>query len=50
MNSQERKDFYAGLAMLGLIINGDYALHEIPNLADKLAKTMSTLREESKND
>jgi hypothetical protein len=31
---------YRGFAMAGLIMNGDYTLEEIPNLAKRLAKTM----------
>lgn len=31
---------YAGFAMVGLLMNGDYTLEEIPNLSKRLAKTM----------
>lgn len=31
---------YAGFAMTGLLMNGDYTLEEIPNLSKRLAKTM----------
>ena len=29
---------YAGFAMVGLVINGDYSIDEIPNRAKQLAK------------
>lgn len=31
---------YAGFAMVGLVINGDYPIDEIPNRAKQLAKSM----------
>ena len=31
---------YSGVAMLGLLINGDYSLEEIPSMAKSLAKAM----------
>lgn len=31
---------YAGFAMVGLVINGDYSFDEIPNRAKQLAKSM----------
>jgi len=31
---------YAGFAMVGLVINGDYSIDEIPNRAKQLAKAM----------
>lgn len=31
---------YAGFAMVGLLMNGDYTLEEIPNLSKRLAKVM----------
>lgn len=38
--SQELEAFYAGLAMLGYIINGEYSPAEIPILARGMAKRM----------
>jgi hypothetical protein len=31
---------YAGFAMAGYLMNGDYSPEEIPNLAKKMAKSM----------
>lgn len=31
---------YAGLAMVGLLMNGDYTIEEIPSLSKGLAKAM----------
>jgi hypothetical protein len=31
---------YAGFAMLGFLINGDYTVEEIPSLAKKMAASM----------
>jgi len=31
---------YAGFAMVGLLINGDYSIEEIPSRSKALAKTM----------
>jgi len=31
---------YSGVAMLGLLINGDYSPEEIPTIAKSLAKSM----------
>jgi hypothetical protein len=50
MSEQELKEFYAGLAMLGLIVNGDYSLQAIPSLATKLADSMIQLKKEQSND
>jgi len=36
---------YSGVAMLGLLINGDYSLEEIPTMAKSLAKAMMTEEE-----
>jgi hypothetical protein len=33
---------YSGVAMLGLLINGGYAIEEIPSMAKTLAKSMMT--------
>lgn len=33
---------YSGVAMLGLLINGGYAIEEIPSMAKALAKSMMT--------
>ena len=38
--SQELEAFYAGLAMLGYIINGDYSPAEVSILARAMAKRM----------
>ena len=43
MSEQELKEFYAGLAMLGLIIKGE-AVHRIPVLADRLAEEMVSIK------
>jgi len=36
---------YTGIAMLGLLINGDYSPEEIPTIAKSLAKAMMTEEE-----
>jgi len=36
---------YTGVAMLGLLINGDCSLEEIPTMAKSLAKAMMTEEE-----
>jgi len=36
---------YSGVAMLGLLLNGDYSLEEIPTMAKSLAKAMMTEEE-----
>lgn len=33
---------YSGVAMLGLLINGGYAIEEIPSMSKALAKSMMT--------
>lgn len=38
--NEELESLYAGLAMLGYIINGDYSPAEIPILAKAMAKRM----------
>ena len=38
--SKEAETFYAGLAMMGYIINGEYSPAEIPILAKAMAKRM----------
>ena len=43
MSEQELKEFYAGLAMLGLIIKGE-AIHRIPVLAERLAEEMVEIK------
>ena len=45
MSEQELREFYAGLAMLGLIIKGE-AVHRIPVLADRLATEMVQLKKD----
>ena len=47
MNTEELKDFYAGLAMLGLIVNGDFDLNRVPDLANKVADEMVRLKIET---
>ncbi len=39
---------YAGFAMAGYLMNGDYSPEEIPNLAKKMAKSM--MEEELEDD
>lgn len=48
MNEHESNlfDFYAGLAMLGWMINGDYSEKAIPHMAFDTAKEMIRLRKE----
>lgn len=48
MNDHERNlfDLYAGLAMVGWIINGDYSERAIPQMAFDTAKEMMKLRTE----
>lgn len=43
MTEQELRDFYAGLALLGLLIKGE-AVHRVPVLADRLAMEMVEIR------
>ena len=43
MNEQDNEyleKLYAGFAMVGLLINGDYSIEEIPSRSKALAKTM----------
>ena len=43
MNDQDKEHLealYAGFAMVGFIINGDYTVEEIPTLAKKMAASM----------
>lgn len=48
MNEHESNlfDFYAGLAMTGLIMNGDYGLKDIPARSFVLAEDMLRVRKE----
>lgn len=48
MNEQDKEyleKIYAGLAMVGFLMNGDYTIEEIPSLSKGLAKAM--MKEES---
>jgi len=50
MNNQDKEHLeavYAGLAMAGYIMNGDYDPNEIPTLAKAMAKLMMTDPEET---
>lgn len=43
MNEQDREHLeaiYAGFAMIGFLINGDYSLEEIPSKSKTIAKAM----------
>jgi hypothetical protein len=43
MNDQDKEHLealYAGLAMVGFLMNGDYTIEEIPFLAKKMAASM----------
>ena len=43
MNEQDREyleALYAGFAMVGYLINGDYSPEEIPGLAKRMARAM----------
>jgi hypothetical protein len=40
MNDEDLQDLFAGLAMQGLLANGDYLPEEIPRRAYKLAASM----------
>jgi hypothetical protein len=41
MNDQEQLEaVYAGMAMIGFIINGDKALEDIPEMSKKMARKM----------
>jgi hypothetical protein len=46
MNDEDFKDACAMLAMLGWIINGDYALEVIPHMAWRTANRMVETRNE----
>lgn len=48
MTEQELTEFYAGLAMLGLLVKGDYSLQAVPSLAAKLANEMIQLKKGAK--
>lgn len=52
MDEHERNlfDFYAGLAMLGWMMNGDYSEKVIPHMALDTAKEMIRLRKERVNE
>ena len=45
MNNDDLHDLYAGLAMQGLLMNGDYSINEIPHLAHELARSMINEKE-----
>lgn len=43
MNEQDKEyleALYAGFAMIGYLMNGDYSPEEIPGLAKRMARTM----------
>ena len=40
MNDEDLRDLFAGLAMQGLLANGDYSIQEIPHMTYKLATAM----------
>ena len=40
MDTNELRDFFAAVSMLGLLANGDYGLAEVPLRAYKLADDM----------
>jgi hypothetical protein len=43
MTEQDREyleSLYAGFAMVGLLMNGNYSIDEVPNQAKQLAKSM----------
>jgi hypothetical protein len=43
MNEQDKEHLeavYAGLAMVGFLINGDYSIEEIPSRSKAMAKSM----------
>ena len=40
MDTNELRDFFAAVSMLGLLANGDYGLAEVPIRAYKLADDM----------
>lgn len=49
MNEQDKEHLeavYAGLAMVGFIMNGDYSPSEIPSLSKLMAKSMMQEPEE----
>ena len=48
--NEELESLYAGLAMLGYIINGDYSLDSIPSLAYKTADNMLDERNRTTDD
>lgn len=42
-------DLYAGMAMMGLIINGDYTITTIPHMAHDVAEHLLEVRKERAN-
>jgi len=43
MNEQDKEHLeklYAGFAMIGFLMNGDYSIEEIPSLSKRLGKAM----------
>jgi len=46
MNNEDLLDLYVGLAMQGLLINGDYSLNSIPHLSHEIALSMIREKEE----
>jgi hypothetical protein len=40
MNDEDLRDLFAGLAMQGLLANGDYSAQEIPRMAYKMSDAM----------
>jgi hypothetical protein len=40
MNDEDLRDLFAGLAMQGLLANGDYSAQEIPRMAYKISDAM----------
>jgi hypothetical protein len=46
-DKQHLEWLYRGLAMTGLLMNGDYSIEEIPTLSTDLARAMMSETEES---
>ncbi len=40
MNDEDLRDLFAGLAMQGLLANGDYSTQEIPPMSYRIADAM----------
>jgi len=40
MNDEDLRLLYAGMAMMGYLMNGDYSVMEIPNLSVDLADSL----------